>query len=113
MRRLTWFVTGAAAGVTGSAYAARKVKRTAAQLAPTAVVRTTTARARSISRHVTEAVRDGRAAMLAKEDELKAKRDARLASLDDHLDPGDRILVDGRPVDSGRVVVLKQRSAGR
>lgn len=113
MRRLTWFVTGAAAGVTGFAYAGRKLKRTAANLAPVAVARTTATRARSAGRQVVEAVRDGRAAMIAKEDELKARRDARLASLDDHLDPGDRILVDGRPVDSGRVVVLKQRATGR
>ncbi|MGA1441003.1 MAG: hypothetical protein ACO4CU_14400, partial [Ilumatobacteraceae bacterium] len=64
-------------------------------------------------RQVTEAVRDGRSAMRDREDELKARRDARLASIDDHLEPGDRILVDGRPVETGRVVVLKQRSAGR
>jgi hypothetical protein len=46
--------------------------------------------------------------MRVREDELKARRDARVASLDDHLDPGDQILVDGRPVESGRVIVLKQ-----
>ncbi|MFZ9018292.1 MAG: hypothetical protein ACO23O_15015 [Ilumatobacteraceae bacterium] len=113
MRRLTWFVSGAAAGITGSTYAAKKLKRTAAQLTPVAVARSTTSKARAAARQVTEAVRDGRAARRDREDELKARRDARLASIDDHLEPGDRILVDGRPVETGRVVVLKQRSAGR
>lgn len=109
MRRVTWFVTGLAAGATGTAYAAKKVKRTAAQLAPANVARGAAERVKQSGRHVVGAVREGRAAMHEREDELKARRDARVASLDEHLDPGDQILVDGRPVETGRVIVLKQQ----
>lgn len=109
MKRVTWFVTGVAAGATGASYAARKVKQTASQLAPANVAKQAAARAKQKGRHVVDAVREGRVAMHAREDELKARRDARVATLDDHLDPGDQILVDGRPVESGRVIVLKQR----
>lgn len=107
MRRVTWFVTGVAAGATGATYAAKKVRQTAAQLAPANVARGAAGRAKQAGRHVVDAVREGRFAMRAREDELKARRDARVASIDDHLDPGDQILVDGRPVETGRVIVLK------
>lgn len=109
MKRLTWFVTGIAAGAAGTGYATRKVKQTAAQLAPVNVAKQAADRAKRAGLHVVDAVRDGRDAMLAREDELKARRDARVASIDDHLEPGDQLLVDGRPVDTGRVIVLKQR----
>ena len=109
MKRMTWFVTGVAAGVTGATYATKKVKQTAAQLAPANVAKGAAQRARQAGRHVVDAVREGRTAMHAREDELKARRDARVASLDDHLDPGDQILVDGRPVETGRVIVLKHQ----
>ncbi len=52
-------------------------------------------------------------AMRAREDELKARRDARVETLDDRLDPGDQLLVDGQPVDVGRVIVLKQKQSRR
>ncbi len=109
MKRLTWFVTGVAAGAAGTGYATRKVKQTAAQLAPSSVARGAADRAKRAGLQVVDAVKEGRAAMQAREDELKARRDARIASIDDHLDPGDQLLVDGRPVESGRVIVLKQR----
>ncbi len=109
MKRITWFVTGVAAGATGANYAAKKVKRTAAQLAPSAVAKNAASKVKSTGRHVVDAVREGRAAMHAREDELKARRDARVETLDDRLDPGDQLLVDGRPVDSARVIVLKQK----
>ncbi len=109
MRRITWFVTGAAAGATGATYAARKVKRTAKQLAPANVARGAASRARESGRHLVDAVRDGRIAMRAKEDELKARRDARVEPVDSRLEPGEQLLVDGHPVESGRVIVLKQR----
>ena len=32
-----------------------------------------------------------------------------IETLDDHLEDGDQLLVDGQPVDSGRVIVLKKR----
>lgn len=109
MKKLTWFVTGVAAGATGASYAAKKVKQTAAQLAPANVAKSAASRARQGGRKVVDAVKEGRAAMHAREDELKARRDERVETLDDRLEPGDQLLVDGRPVDSGRVIVLKQQ----
>ena len=109
MRRLTWFVTGAAAGAAGASYATRKVKETASQLAPANVAKGAAVRVRQSGGQLADALREGRMAMRAREDELKARRDARVESLDDRLDPGDRLLVDGQPVDVGRVIVLKQK----
>lgn len=109
MKRITWFVTGVAAGATGASYATKKIKHKAAQITPANVAKGAAGRARQGGRKVVDAVREGRAAMHAREDELKARRDARVETLDDHLDPGDRLLVDGQPVDTGRVIVLKQR----
>lgn len=109
MKRVTWFVTGAAAGAAGATYATKKVKQTASQLAPANVAKGAAVRARRGGGQFVDALREGRAAMRAREDELKARRDARVETLDDHLDPGDRLLVDGQPVDVGRVIVLKQK----
>ncbi len=109
MKRLTWFVSGIAAGAAGASYAKRKVRDAAAQLTPANVAKQAAGRARSGSRRVVEAVREGRGAMRDREDELRARRDRRVESLDDRLEPGDQLLVDGRPVDTGRVIVLKQK----
>ncbi|NNE12349.1 MAG: hypothetical protein HKN41_08925 [Ilumatobacter sp.] len=113
MRRITWFVTGVAAGAAGTQYAARKVKQTAAQLTPGNVAKRAAAGAKSTGRQIVDAVKEGRSAMHAREDELKARRDARVETLDDQLEPGDRLLVDGQPVDAGRVIVLKQQTEQR
>ena len=109
MKRITWFVTGIAAGATGANYATKKVKQTAAQLAPANVAKGAATKVKRSGKRVVEAVREGRDAMHAKEDELKARRDARVETLDDRLDDGDQLLVDGQPVDSGGVIVLKKR----
>lgn len=117
MKRATWFVAGVAAGAAGAGYATRKVKSTvkstAAQLAPSNVAKAAAGRARRQGRQVLDAISEGRAAMRVREDELKARRDARIETLDDHLEPGDQLLVDGQPVDTGRVIVLKQRQQQR
>lgn len=109
MKRLTWFVGGVAAGAAGAGYATRKVKEAASQLAPANVAKGAAGKARDGGRRVVEAVREGREAMRAKEGELRARRDARIETLDDRLEPGDQLLVDGQPVDSARVIVLKQQ----
>lgn len=75
MRRATWFVAGAAAGAGGAVYAGRKVRQAADKLKPVNVARTAADRARQRGRDVVAAVRDGRAAMAAKEAELRAERD--------------------------------------
>lgn len=108
MKRVTWFVTGAVAGVAGAGYAKRKVKRAAAQLAPVHVAKSAVAKVRDRSRDVAEAVRDGRQAMKAKESELKARLAGTAASLADELEPDDQVLVDGLPVEPGQVIVLRQ-----
>lgn len=109
MKRLTWFVGGVAAGAAGANYATKKAKEKVAQLAPVNVARGAAGKARDGGRRVADAVREGRVAMREREDELRARRDARVETLDDRLEPGDQLLVDGRPVDSGRVIVLKQK----
>jgi hypothetical protein len=109
MRRVSWFVGGVVAGAAGVGYTKKKVRAATAQLAPVNVVRSAGARARDQTRNVVGALREGRAAMHAREDELKARRDARIETLDDRLEPGDQLYVDGRPVDSARVIVLKRR----
>ena len=108
IKRLTWFVGGAVAGITGAGYAKRKVKQTASQLTPSKVARATAAKVRERKDAVVDAVRDGREAMHVKEAELRADRDGTRATLADVLEPHDQVLVDGRPVEPGQVIVLRQ-----
>ncbi len=101
MKRITWFVGGAAAGAAGAGYATKKVKQTAAQISPSQVARSAASKARLKSRDVVDAVREGRLVARHHEDELRAKREGRLESLADHVEPGDQVFVDGVPVESG------------
>jgi hypothetical protein len=101
IKRLTWFVSGAVAGIAGAGIAKRKVKQAATQLAPKNV-------AQGITTRVRESVVEGRMAMRAKEAELRARLDGRAMRLADDLDAGDEVLVDGVPVEPGQVIVLKQ-----
>jgi hypothetical protein len=113
MKRITWFVGGATAGVVGASYATKKVKQTAAQISPTQVARSAAYRARRKSRDVVDAVREGRQVARHHEDELRAKREGRLESLADHVAPGDQVFVDGVPVESGRVIVMRKKEFRR
>ena len=72
MKRLTWFLGGAAAGIAGASVAKKKVKAAAAELAPSNIARKTTDRVR-------DAVQEGKRAMRAKEAEMRAA--ARLAAV--------------------------------
>ena len=110
IKRLTWFAGGAVAGVAGAGYAKRKVKETASQLAPANVARVAVAKVRERTHDVVDAVRDGREAMHAKEAELRARIDNSSTTLADALDPDDTVFVDGRAVEPGDVIVLRQRS---
>lgn len=101
MKRLTWFLGGAAAGIIGAGAAKKKVKAAAAELAPVNV-------ARKARDRVSDAWSEGRRAMRSKEAELKARLDGRSGSLADDLIEGDEVLVDGRPVEPGQVIVLRQ-----
>jgi hypothetical protein len=75
IKRVSWFVAGAAVGAAGTSYATRKIKKKAAQLAPTTVVRNAANRVQHRGRDLVEAAREGRTAMRQKEYELKAARD--------------------------------------
>jgi hypothetical protein len=101
IKRLTWFVSGAVAGVAGVGIAKRKVRQAATHLTPKNIVH-------GVRSHVRDAVAEGRVAMRAKEAELRATADGRVLRLADDLEEGDEVLVDGVPVEPGQVIVLKQ-----
>ncbi|MGZ4701515.1 MAG: hypothetical protein ACXV98_09910 [Ilumatobacteraceae bacterium] len=101
IKRFTWFVSGAVAGVAGAGIAKRKFKQAATHFTPKNVAQGITARVR-------DSVAEGRTAMRAREAELRARLDGRVARLADDLDDGDEVLVDGVPVEPGQVIVLKQ-----
>ncbi len=101
MKRLTWFLGGAVAGIIGAGAAKKKVKAAAAELAPVNMARKARGR-------VSDAWNEGRRAMRSKEAELKARLDGRAGSLADDLADGDEVLVDGLPVEPGQVIVLRQ-----
>ena len=113
MKRVTWFVGGAAAGAAVRATPTKKVKQTAAQISPAQVARSAARRPARKSRDVVDAVREGRLVARHHEDELHAKREGRLESLDDHVAPGDQVFVDGVPVESGRVIVMRRKERQR
>jgi hypothetical protein len=73
MKRVTWFAAGMAAGVAGTGYASRKVKKAVAQLAPTNIAKRAAARARGAATDLADAVREGRHGMHEKEAELRAR----------------------------------------
>jgi len=106
LKRVSWFVSGAIAGIAGAGLAKRKVKQTAAQLAPTNIAKTAAAKVREKGHDVADAVRDGREAMRAKESELRAK----LAGDNMHTNDLDGLgAVDPRVVaGSGHVIVVEQ-----
>ena len=107
MKRLSWFVSGAVAGVAGAGFAKKKVRQTASHLAPTNVARSAMTRLRRRGHDVADAVSEGRQAMHDKEAELRARRDGTVVSLADELEPDDQVLVDGLPVEPGQVIVLR------
>jgi hypothetical protein len=109
MKRVTWFAGGVVAGVATAGYAKKKVKQTASQIAPAHVARSAATTVRTRTREVVDAVREGRQVMQHTEDELRARRDGRLTSLDQHVGPDDQVFVDGIPVESGRVIVMRPR----
>lgn len=108
IKRITWFVGGVAAGALGVNAAKKKVKSVANELAPVQVVKRAGGSVRQQGRRVTDAVREGKAAMHTKELELRARLEGRSSTLADELEGVDTVLVEGRPVEAGQVIVLKQ-----
>ncbi|HEY1279833.1 MAG TPA: hypothetical protein VGF22_09195 [Acidimicrobiales bacterium] len=66
---MMWFTAGAVAGVSGSVYVRRKAKEAADRYRPVSM-------AKGAVERVADAVREGRAAMVAREAELRAAQDA-------------------------------------
>jgi hypothetical protein len=115
IKRFIWFVSGLLTGVVAMVFTGRKVRRRVEKvtnLSPVKAVRDATQSVRQSVAEVGEAVRDGRDAMRAKEDELRARVEGRASSLDQDLDSDDTVLVDGEPIEPGRVVVLRQIDPG-
>jgi hypothetical protein len=109
MKRATWFAGGVVAGLASAGYAKKKVKATASQVAPAQIARSAAITVRSRTVNVVDAIREGRQVMKHTEDELRARREGRLTSLDEHVAPGDQVFVDGLPVESGRVIVMRRK----
>jgi biotin carboxyl carrier protein len=111
MKRVTWFVGGVATGAVGVGAAKRRIRNAAAELTPGQVVKRASGTARRRAQDVTEALREGRRAMRAKELELRARMDGRVTNLADVLDDDDNIdslIVDGKEVKPGQVIALRQ-----
>jgi hypothetical protein len=86
MKRVTWFVAGAATAVGATRVAKRKVQQVTDRLAPNNVAKQTIASVKGKASHVVDAVRDGRDAMRNKEAELRARRDGHPMSAGSILD---------------------------
>ena len=111
IKRATWFVGGVATGAVGVGAAKRKIRNATADLTAAQVARRVTARARRRAADLGDALREGRRAMRAKELELRARLDGRVSNLAEVLDADDDIdslIVDGKEVEPGQVIVLRQ-----
>ena len=113
IKRLIWFVAGAVAGISGVIFAGKRVKRSITSFTPVKVAQRATQSTRSRLNSVGDAFREGREAMRDKEIEMKAKRDGRVESFDQQgptrpLQQGDELLVDGKRIEPGQVIVLRE-----
>jgi hypothetical protein len=90
-------------------YVKRKVLGLVQRVHPSNLAQSATATARRAGARVADAAREGVAAAQRRERELRAERDGRLVRLSEYLVDGDEVVVDGEPVDSGRVIVLRHR----
>jgi hypothetical protein len=111
MKRVTWFVGGVATGAVGVGAAKRRIRAATADLTPGYVARRAGRTVRRRTRDVGEALREGRRAMRARELELRARLEGRVTSLADVLDDDDGVdslIVDGKHVEPGQVIVLRQ-----
>ena len=105
MKRLTWFMSGAAAGVVGASVAKKRVKAAAAELSPATLAHKAVDRVREVAQ-------EGKQAIKAKQIELRARltgKPGHAATLADELQDGDAVFVDGQPVEPAQVIVLRQR----
>ena len=89
MRRLVWFMGGAAAGASGVVYTKRKVAEAVDKVRPSNLAHSASSSARRAVNRVGDAVREGVTAARRRERELVAERDGRLVRLSDYLTDGD------------------------
>ncbi len=113
IKRLIWFVSGVVAGISGVLFAGKRVKRSVTSFTPIKVAQRATQSTRSRLNTIGDAFREGRDAMRDKEFEMRAKRDGRVESFDQQrairpLQPGDELLIDGKRIEPGRVIVLRE-----
>lgn len=115
IKRFVWFVSGSITGALAVVATRKKVRRQVSRVtdsAPAKIVRDATGSVRRTANEVSDALREGRDAMRTKEAELRARIDGRAESLESSLAHDDAVLVDGRPIEPGRVVVLHQIDPG-
>jgi demethoxyubiquinone hydroxylase (CLK1/Coq7/Cat5 family) len=86
MKRLTWFVVGAASGIGSARLAKKKVQQTVDRLSPDHVARQSVIRLKHVGQDIADAIRDGRGAMVAKEAELRARRDGHAVTIPNAID---------------------------
>jgi len=77
-KRATWFATGAAVGLGSSIWVQRRVRQAARHYTPDAVQQRATDAVRRVGPTVRDAVSEGRAAMHAREAEMRADVAARV-----------------------------------
>ena len=109
IKRFIWFIGGTLAGVAGTVVAGRRVKRRVRTLAPVRIAQDTSSRLRGRIDDLGRAVDEGRQAMHVRERELRARiegRSSTLSELEGPVTDADALLVDGQPIEPGRVVVL-------
>lgn len=108
MKRVTWFTAGVVAGAAGVEYARYRTRQWTARHTAGAVVRSAAGRARGRGQDLVDALREGRAAMRAKEAELVARRDGVTRSA--VADVGGRVIVFETAVERAAVVGPRRRS---
>lgn len=105
-KRLTWFAGGALAGALGADRAKRRVRVAAEKLHPANV-------ARAAGGQVRQLVRRGGQVASAKQQEMVARARGRATSVADEHDDVDTVIVDGKIVEPGKVILLKQSDRSR
>lgn len=73
IKRLTWFVTGAVAGVGSVLIVGRRIKRRVSELAPVRVAERALDKTKESVSRLKRAATDGRDAMREREEELKSR----------------------------------------
>lgn len=113
MIRTFWFVSGAAAGASGTVYVKRLAKSAAERMKPANLANSARQRAAETTDRLRSQAFGGvrrRVSSIRRRDETRrAERDGRLLRLAEYLDDDDEVVVDGQSVEPGKVLVLRRR----